>query len=196
MTKDIVRVVVCTGDVPNTFSKIVGALVLADVSVIDASAYITTDNKVLDTFWVQNVNGDAFCDEVYKTRIKETIQQAFHEEIDVCTKIKAKGFGYMSSRLRAIHVPSHIMIDNVVSESSTLIEVIGRDVPGLLYHIASIIGQENLQIISAHVVTYGVRAVDVFYVQDRQGQKITDKEQLARVRGTILSCLKEVCVGL
>ncbi|MBO6038007.1 MAG: HD domain-containing protein, partial [Acetobacter sp.] len=63
MTKDVVEVIVYTGNVPGIFSKIVGALALADVSVIDASAYITTNNKALDTFWVQNVKGNAFCDE-------------------------------------------------------------------------------------------------------------------------------------
>ena len=44
----------------------------------------------------------------------------------------------------------------------------------------------NLNIVSAHVSTYGERAVDVFYVRDLTGQKIRDERRLATIRATLL----------
>lgn len=51
--------------------------------------------------------------------------------------------------------------------------------------------RENLQIASAHITTYGVRAVDVFYVKDLFGLKITDKKRLEEIRERLLAGLKE-----
>lgn len=195
-SSDIVEVVVYMNNMTGSFSKIVGALALADVTVVEASIYRTNHNKVLDIFWVQNINGNAFCNESCKTRITESIRNVFDHEVDIYTKIRSKGFGYMPSRLRAVYVSPGVMIDNVASDRSTLIEVTGRDVPGLLYYVTDFIKQEKLRIYSAHVTTYGVRAVDVFYVQDMCGFKITDHERLERLRRNILLRLKEVCVGL
>ena len=49
--------------------------------------------------------------------------------------------------------------------------------PGLLHDVTSAISDEGLQIASAHVTTYGVRAVDVFYVKDVFGMKIENERK-------------------
>ena len=53
-----------------------------------------------------------------------------------------------------------------------MIEVSGLDRPGLLYELTTALGRLNLNIASAHVATFGERAVDVFYVTDLTGTKI------------------------
>ena len=193
---NMVEVVVYMDNVMGSFSKIVGALALADFSVIEASIYRTNRNSVLDIFWVKNINGDTFYNESCQARITKSIQNVFNHEVDVDAKIKSKGFGYVPSRLRSIYVSSGVMIDNVASDHATLIEITGRDVPGFLYYMTDFIRQEKLRILSTHVTTYGVRAVDVFYVQNMCGLKITDHEQLERLRRNILLRLKEVCERL
>jgi len=72
----------------------------------------------------------------------------------------------LGRRVRAIHVPPRVVIDNHASNTHTVLEVNGRDRPGLLHDVTAAISDQGLQIASAHVSTYGVRAVDVFYVKD------------------------------
>ncbi len=43
---------------------------------------------------------------------------------------------------------------------------------------------------SAHVSTYGERAVDTFYVTDRGGDKIVGKAKLARVEALLLDAAR------
>ena len=50
----------------------------------------------------------------------------------------------------------------------------------------------GLQIASAHVTTYGVRAVDVFYVKDVFGMKIENERKLTQLRGALLEALTPV----
>ena len=55
----------------------------------------------------------------------------------------------------------------------------GRDRPGLLHDVTAAISEQGLQIASAHITTYGVRAVDVFYVKDVFGLKVENERKLA-----------------
>ena len=70
-----------------------------------------------------------------------------------------------------------------------MLEVNGRDRPGLLHDLTAAISDQGLQIASAHVTTYGVRAVDVFYVKDVFGLKIENERKLAQLRVALMHAL-------
>jgi [protein-PII] uridylyltransferase len=91
--------------------------------------------------------------------------------------------------MRAIYVPPRVVIDNRASNKHTVIEVNGRDRPGLLHDVGAAINEQGLQIGSAHVTTYGVRAVDVFYVKDVFGLKVENERKLAGLRTALLQAL-------
>jgi [protein-PII] uridylyltransferase len=65
----------------------------------------------------------------------------------------------------------------------------GRDRPGLLHDVTAAMSQQGIQITSAHVTTYGVRAVDVFYVKDVFGLKIENERKLHQLREALLAAL-------
>ena len=92
--------------------------------------------------------------------------------------------------MRAIHVPPRVVIDNHASNTHTVLEVNGRDRPGLLHDVTAAISEQGLQIASAHVTTYGVRAVDVFYVKDVFGLKVENERKLATLREALLEALE------
>jgi [protein-PII] uridylyltransferase len=86
-------------------------------------------------------------------------------------------------------VPPRVVVDNFASNTHTVIEVNGRDRPGLLHDVTAAISQHGLQIASAHITTYGVRAVDVFYVKDVFGLKVENERKLAPLRLALLEAL-------
>jgi [protein-PII] uridylyltransferase len=91
--------------------------------------------------------------------------------------------------MRAIHVPPRVVVDNSASNRHTVIEVNGRDRPGLLHDVTAAITSQGLQIASAHITTYGVRAVDVFYVKDVFGLKVQNERKLAQLRSALIEAL-------
>ena len=95
----------------------------------------------------------------------------------------------LGRRMRAIHVPPRVVIDNHASNTYTVLEVNGRDRPGLLHDVTAAISEQGLQIASAHVTTYGVRAVDVFYVKDVFGLKVENERKLPQLREALLKAL-------
>ena len=60
----------------------------------------------------------------------------------------------------------------MLSARHTVLEIAGLDRPGLLYDLTTAIGKLNLNIASAHIATFGEKAVDVFYVTDLTNAKI------------------------
>ena len=69
------------------------------------------------------------------------------------------------------------------------INALNRD--GLLYDVTRAISGAGVSIASAQITTYGERAVDVFYVKDVFGLKITHESKIEKIRSAILAALHE-----
>jgi [protein-PII] uridylyltransferase len=67
-----------------------------------------------------------------------------------------------------------------------VVEVNARDRPALLNALAHALFQSKVTIKSAHVATYGERAVDTFYVTDLIGDKITSEARLKEIETRLL----------
>jgi [protein-PII] uridylyltransferase len=83
-----------------------------------------------------------------------------------------------------------VFFDNKASRNHTVIEVNGRDRVGFLHDITSTLTGLGLQIVSAHISTYGERVVDVFYVKDVFGLKVEQEVKLERIEQQLLEAIK------
>jgi len=89
-------------------------------------------------------------------------------------------------------VEPRVIIDNTASATHTVVEVNGRDRPGLLYALTRALSGEDVQIGSAQIATYGESAVDVFYVKDIFGLKVTHEAKIERIREALLGALSSI----
>ncbi|MCA3277995.1 MAG: ACT domain-containing protein, partial [Roseomonas sp.] len=178
--------VYCT-DHPGLFSKIAGALAVAGASIVDARIHTMTDGMALDTFWVQDYQGGALDAPHRLARLSVLVEQALSGSLrlrDEIRKLKRE-----PARLRAVTVPPRVVIDNHASNTHTVIEVNGRDRPGLLHDVTAAMSDQGMQIASAHITTYGVRAIDVFYVKDVFGLKVENERKLTGLRAALEKAL-------
>lgn len=189
--RGVTEVTIYTVDHPGLFSRITGALTLVGASIVDARIHTMSNGMALDTFWVQDAANDIFGEPQQLDRLRHLIEQSLSQEVDLNKEMARSGHGHVGRRMRAIHVPPRVVFDNRASNTYTVIEINGRDRPGLLYDVTEAISNEGIQIASAHITTYGIRAIDVFYVKDLFGLKITDEKKLERVRSHILQVLHE-----
>ena len=92
-------------------------------------------------------------------------------------------------RIHAFTVEPEVVISNTWSDRFTVIEVSGLDRPGLLYDLTSAISDLKLDITSAHITTYGEKAVDVFYVTDLTNKKVIDPPRQEAIRKRLTQVL-------
>jgi [protein-PII] uridylyltransferase len=185
----VTEVTVYTADHAGLFSRIAGALAVAGASIVDARIHTMTNGMALDTFWIQDAAGGAFDAPHRLARLYVLVEQALTGRLRLAAEIRRVSKALLGSRMRAIHVPPRVVLDNRASNTHTVIEVNGRDRPGLLHDVTAAISEQGLQIASAHVTTYGVRAVDVFYVKDVFGLKVENERKLAQLRDALLAAL-------
>ena len=188
-SRAVTEVTVYAADHAGLFSKIAGALAVAGASIVDARIHTLTNGMALDTFWIQDAAGGAFDQPHRLARLYVLIEQALSGRIRLASEIRKISRDTLGRRMRAIHVPPRVVIDNRASNTHTVLEVNGRDRPGLLHDVTAAISDQGLQIASAHVTTYGVRAVDVFYVKDVFGLKVENERKLSQLRAALLDAL-------
>ena len=171
------------------FAAVAGALATSGASIVDAKVFTTSDGMALDGFWVQDATGGPFNDEDKLARTLDLLKQALAGggNLDRALQDKCEPSG----RKRAAHVTSRVLVDNRASTQHTVVEINGRDRPGLLYDIGCALTQLGLSIVTAHISTYGAQAVDVFYVKDRYGFQVTKSAEIERVRTRLIAALNE-----
>ena len=94
-----------------------------------------------------------------------------------------------ASGVEAFTVEPEVVINNALSDRLTVLEVSCRDRPGLLYELTSALSDLSLDIASAHVTTFGEKAVDVFYVTDLVGKQIANPVRQAAIRDRLKSIM-------
>ena len=178
---------VYTADEPGLFARVAGAMAISGANVVDARIFTTADGMALDTFWVQDADRSAFAEPRRLATLRATIGRSLQGAIKL-DRALARRAG-VAERTRLFTVEPGVLIDNDASQSHSVIEVNGRDRAGLLYDVALALAGLDLGIANAHITTFGERAVDVFYVTDRNGRKLTHGRRMAAVRKRLLGAL-------
>jgi [protein-PII] uridylyltransferase len=172
-------------DHPRLLAIVAGACAATGANIVDAQIFTSTDGLAIDTFYVSRTF-ERDEDEMRRgERIALAIEQALRGQIRLAEVVAAKHAA--AAKDTPFDVPAQVSIDNELSNRYTVIEVSGRDRPGLLYAITDILSQLNLNIASAHIVTFGEKAADVFYVTDLTGAKITPNSRKAMIRQKLLA---------
>ncbi len=176
----VTEITIVAPDHPRLLSIIAGACTVAGANIVDAQVFTTTDGEALDSIAVSREFEDE-ADEMRRARrIGDLIEQALAGSVRLPEIVASKS--QPRARQKAFTLETDILVDNSWSNQFTAIEASGLDRSGLLYDLTRAISDLNLNIASAHVVTFGERAVDVFYVTDLLGHKITNASREAAIR--------------
>ena len=186
--REVTEVTIYAADHPGLFSRIAGAMAVAGASIDAARIFTLANGMALDTFYVRNALGGPFDRPEHLARLKRVVEQTLVGSLKPSQEL-ARRKSPIPSRLRVFKVTPRVLIDNKASARATVIEVNGRDRPGLLYDLTRALSKLQLMIHGARITTYGERAIDVFYVQDALGDKIEAPARLERIRARLLEAL-------
>ncbi len=179
-----------TPDHPRLLSLIAGACTMCDASIIGAQIFSTRDGRALDTFRLRRSFQSDEDEKVRATRIIDTVKQLLQGKRQVFIDLGKES--RHNKRLRPFSLPAQVQVSNAISEKFTVIEVMGLDRTGLLHQLTRTISDLNLTIGSAHIGTYGEKAVDVFYVTDLTGHKIESRPRQKKIHEALLGVFQRV----
>ncbi|CAM4040583.1 Bifunctional uridylyltransferase/uridylyl-removing enzyme [Novosphingobium lubricantis] len=177
-------VTVLAADHPGLFYRIAGGIHLAGGNIIDARIHTTRNGIAVDNFLVQDPLGRPLNEAVQIERLKTTIADALANRVKLLPQLVARPLA--RPRADAFDVRPIVIFDNKASNRFTVIEVGARDRPALLNRLSRALFEARLIIHSAHVATYGERAVDTFYVTDLLGEKVIEEARMKSVEKKLL----------
>lgn len=183
------EITIHAADHPGLFMKVAGALALAGVSIVDAHIFTTADGMALDTFGVQDAERKGAVDDPARfARIEKHVRRVLAGEVSLERELAGRR-STLPKRAEVFTVEPRVLVNNRASRTHSVVEVNGRDRPGLLFALAKALKERGLVIHSAHISTYGERVVDVFYVKDVFGMKVTSKAKIDRLEKELRAAL-------
>ena len=194
MTPDLKRnateLVIITADDAGLFSRITGGVAALGAYIVDARITTRKDGLTVDVLWIQDQDRQAITAQASLDKMRRGLNDALTGMLDLDDATDRRS-RQTPSRIRRMTAPARVLLNNNASNTHTVIEINGKDAPGLLFKVTRRMADLGLQIQTASVSTYGDRVVDVFYVKDGFGLKITSETRIERLQKELLKVLEE-----
>ena len=186
----ITELTVFAPDHPRLLALITGACAAAGANIAGAQIFTTTDGMALDTILIQR----EFADEADEVRRAERVGDLIRKALEgkVWLKDRVQSAATAKQKFKPFWVEPRVIIDNQSSNRFTVVEINGLDRIGLLYQLTEALFGLSLNIASAHITTFGEKAIDVFYVTDLTGDKITNPTRQAQIEKQLMAVLRPV----
>ncbi|NDW04593.1 [protein-PII] uridylyltransferase [Jiella pacifica] len=174
----ITEIMVLAPDHPRLLSMLAGACAGAGANIVGAQVFTMSDGRALDVLMLNR----EFVQDADELRRGERICGYIGALLQGKDTRRRLISGQKAKRPpTAFSIRPRVSIDNALSNQFTVVEVEGLDRPGLLSDLTRAMADLNLDIRSAHISTYGEKVVDVFYVTDLLGTKITSESRTGRI---------------
>jgi len=183
---------VVADDQPGLLALITAALSHAKVKVRSAQVYswIGQDgrSRSLDIFWLRGPEDPERAERLL-TRLEREIERAIVEPGAPDALERHALSGHRAPSRLELRVATEVNVDNKSASNYTVVEVITRDQPALLFVLSHALQQAGLSIWFAKINTEGERVIDVFYVSDRERGKVVAAAEIARVRKALIDAV-------
>ncbi len=184
----------CARNRRGLFAAVAGALTAKGINILSVRLNTRADGLAVDTFKVRDMAGDPVTEPARWEQFDNAIKRALNGELDIAAavmkRLRAQSGSRLQKRKKLSSSAIRINWDNQSSDKSTILEVRTGDRLGLAYKIASTLSALDLDIFFAKVATEKNLALDIFYVTDARGEKLSD-EQLPAIEAAIRHTLTD-----
>jgi len=160
------------------------------LNILGAQIYTSRHGVVVDTLQVETLEKTPVTDQRVWQQVEADLHAALGGVFHCETVLTQRRHPAHERKLRTFAQPPQILIENSSSDSHTIIEVQAQDHLGLLYELTRVLYERGLDVALAKISTEANRAIDVFYVTNTAGGKITDDGETEIIRQALLDALR------
>ncbi len=173
------------------FHKITGVLAAKGLEILSANISTTSQGIVIDSFRVHDADHAGDIPEFRMREVETAVREVLRGRTTVELLFDRHRRFQLAEPLHACRGPTRVVIDNDSSERFTVIDVFTDDRRGLLYAMASTLLELELSVSLAKISTHVDQVLDVFYVTDREGNKLQDGDRLQKVQSALQSRIED-----
>jgi [protein-PII] uridylyltransferase len=183
---------VVTPDRPGLLASISAAIAANGLDVHAAQVHSRRLNdgtlQAVDLFWITDRHQDPDGFELALQKLERDLRSVLGGSVTPEELMRSRTTGRLSER-PAPPIATQVSLDNRSSATHTVVEVVTRDRPGLLFTLSRTFHELSLTIGVAKINTEGTRVIDVFYVTHLDGGKVEEAADEQRVREALLRVL-------
>ncbi len=167
-------------------AKICGVLTLHNLSVLNAQIFTWKDGCAMDVLDVRPGDGVEYEEKDWQA-VNNDLNLALSHRLGLGHRLYKKLSSAIGRRKRPGGInETRVVVNNEASKQYTIIEVYSADSPGQLYKITQTLADFGINIYRAYIATEVEQLIDVFYVLDSRGQKVTDTLFIKELRDGLL----------
>jgi [protein-PII] uridylyltransferase len=186
------EVLVCAPGAPGRFTSVVGTLTAHGINILSAQLFSRADGVMIRAFQVSDGRGAAPQDETIWHRFGQDLRGVIQGQLSARELIKTLRRDLLAKPGPRPHeIQTRVEFDNVVSDRYTVIDIRAHDRLGLLYVIASVLSGLDIDVTLAKIATEVDQAVDVFYVTEKDGRKVTEPSRMDAIRKALVHAIAE-----
>jgi len=170
------NITVVTKDTTSLLAKLCGALAINDLNIHDAKIFTKRDGIVIDSFNVTDFLSHKLVSEKKFESIEKSILQAISGELNIkkeFKRIKSKWKRLLDKSVKSSPI---VEINFEGHNKYTIIDISAPDKIGLLYSITHKMAELGLSVAFAKISTKEDGALDAFYIQKNNGEKLRQSE--------------------
>jgi [protein-PII] uridylyltransferase len=158
------------------------------MNIVKATAFSNQAGTVVDTFYFTDRFRTLELNLSEWERFKRGVSDVLTGETDLERMLKGRMQVEGKKSTPKVKIKTSIEFDDQCASTSTLVQVVAQDRPGLLYTVASCFSHHQCNIEIALIDTEGQMAIDVFYLTSKR-KKLTH-DHLKQVQATLREALQ------
>jgi [protein-PII] uridylyltransferase len=176
------QVMIYTADREGLFARICGYFGRAGFNIVEAKIHTTRNRYALDTFLVMGHGGG-----VHYRDLITLIEMGLAEELEARPPLAPPRPARISRRVRYYPISPVVDIRPDERGAYQVLSIVAADRAGLLYAMARVLADHNINLHSARINTLGDRAEDVFLIS---GEALADPKAVLRIEQELLGVLQ------
>lgn len=177
-------------DQPEIFAATVTTLDRFNLSVWEANIFTGPNGECFNRFVVLDEDGNQSADKALWQRVENALETALRapERIDPHSRL-------IPRRVRQLMRHSEVRLQTDAGAHASELNITASDRPGLLARIGLLFVELELSLVDARITTLGDRVEDTFLITDRNGNTITDQQQVYELENHIRQALDRDASG-
>ncbi len=176
---------------PGIFHKLTGALSSQRQSILSAEINTLPEGLVLDRFYVHDADSPGPPTDGRIAQVSQSLVAVLQDASGKPPTFAPRFQDRQDSSRKVIkHLPTRVSIDNGTADTFTILAIFAYDRTGLLYTVTRTLFELGLSVSRAKIGTHLDQVVDVFYVTDQSGQKITEDARLDEIRSRLMEAIE------
>ncbi len=177
--REFSELTIVTRDRPGLFAMLTGVLTSVGLNIAGARIATSREGIALDVFQLSHVERkDVVMDTDTWTHIYSRLADVLHGKRTLDDLLRATRAPSFLTRKQSRY-STDVTVDNEISPRYTVVDITGPDRMGFLFTVTYTLFTLDLEIHVAKITTNVDHVLDVFYITDRHGSKVSNPDHVA-----------------